>query len=197
MTPILGILASSISGSKAVTSSYDSIATVTLGSNASSATFSSIPSTYKHLQIRGTFIPTATDFSAVLRLNSDSAANYYAHTLYGNGASAVSDEVSAQGSYSNIRLLYSQDSTDSTTPGSFIIDILDYQNTNKYKVTRTLSGIDTNAVAQQFVFLTSGLWKSTNAVNTVTIHSATGGYGKTLGSNFATNSKFALYGIKG
>ena len=49
--PILGIIASSIQGSK--TTAYESIATQTVGAGGvASVTFSSIPSTYKHLQLR-------------------------------------------------------------------------------------------------------------------------------------------------
>jgi hypothetical protein len=51
--PILGIIASAITGNL-VTTSYESIETVTVGSGGSATvlTFSSIPATYTHLQIR-------------------------------------------------------------------------------------------------------------------------------------------------
>jgi hypothetical protein len=100
---------------------------------------------------------------------------------------------------SSSRILYTQDSTGSLEPASFILDILDYQNTNKYKTTRTLAGINTNGAyfGAARIALASGLWKSTNAVNTVTIYSAQGGYGSTLGSSFRANTSIALYGIKG
>jgi hypothetical protein len=52
MTPMLGIMASQISG-HLVTNSYESIQTVTVSTATPSITFSSIPATYKHLQIRG------------------------------------------------------------------------------------------------------------------------------------------------
>ena len=49
--PLLGILASSYP--QAPATNFDSIATVTVGAGGSSSiTFSSIPSTYTHLQIR-------------------------------------------------------------------------------------------------------------------------------------------------
>lgn len=194
MSPILGIWASAQQNA-ALANSYESIATVTLTSSASSATFSSIPSTYKHLQIRGNFIPTSTDFSAVFRLNSDAtASNYIAHTMSTGGY----DNSISQGP-SSLRILYTQDLNNSLYPASFIMDILDYQNTNKYKTTRTFAGVSANNIAfgSDRVQITSGLWTSTSAINTVTILSATGGYGNTIGSNFAANSKFALYGIKG
>jgi hypothetical protein len=50
--PILGIIASAITGNL-VTTSYESIETVTVGSGGSATvTFSSIPATYTHLQIK-------------------------------------------------------------------------------------------------------------------------------------------------
>ena len=49
--PILGIIASSQQGGISSTA-YESIATVTLGSAASTINFSSIPSRYQHLQLR-------------------------------------------------------------------------------------------------------------------------------------------------
>jgi hypothetical protein len=51
--PILGIIASAITGNL-VTTSYESIATVTVGGGgAATVAFTSIPATYTHLQIRG------------------------------------------------------------------------------------------------------------------------------------------------
>ena len=102
MTSILGIVASS----KLVASgSYESIATFTLGSS-TTVTFSSIPSTYKHLQIRylarSARTGAATDDLAI-RLNSDSGANYARHRLFGDGAS-----VTASGQTSQVEIAYNQ-----------------------------------------------------------------------------------------
>ena len=72
--------------------SYDSIATTTVGAGGTtSITFSSIPQTYTHLQLRmltiGNGSNTASGFMA---LNCDSTStNYYTHYLYGNGATAA------------------------------------------------------------------------------------------------------------
>ena len=69
-------------------SSYESVATVTVGAGGSSSiSFTSIPSTYKHLQLRISGLAGAAD--AYLYLNSDTTnSNYYMHSLYGNGSSA-------------------------------------------------------------------------------------------------------------
>jgi hypothetical protein len=65
------------------------------------------------------------------------------------------------------------------------MDILDYANTNKFKTTRTLEGYDANGSGN--VSLTSGLWQSTSAINSITI---------TAVGTFNQYSQFALYGVK-
>jgi hypothetical protein len=180
MTPILGILASQISG-KLNTSSFDSIATVTVGSGGSSTiSFSSIPSTYKHLQIRG-ISKMSSGASLYAQLNSDTGNNYARHYLNGNGATVGAG---ANASFSNF--FVGTTGTATSTFGANVIDILDYANTNKYTTSRSLSGADANGSG--YVQFFSGLWMNTAAVTTITI---------TGDSNFQEYSSFALYGIKG
>jgi len=85
--PILGIFASSISGSKAINNSYESIQSVSVGSGGTaSITFSSIPSTYTHLQVRGILQSARPTFSRdeyKIRINSDTGNNYAWHNIYG------------------------------------------------------------------------------------------------------------------
>ena len=86
--PILGIIAASFQ--EAVPNSYESIETVTVGSGGSATvSFTSIPATYTHLQIRG-IARTATNVSLGLQFNSDTGSNYSRHFLNGNGSSAAS-----------------------------------------------------------------------------------------------------------
>lgn len=164
----------------AATNSYESIATVNLSSAASSVTFSSIPTTYTHLQVRGIMAPSGASSSTNIQFNSDTTTtNYYYHRLQGDGATANA----ASGNL--YRIL---DGTGTTTYyQSFVIDILDYANTNKYKTTRALAGYDANGSGQ--INLTSNLWKNTAAITTITFTLDT--------PNINTNSSFALYGIKG
>ena len=77
MTPILGIMASAAMGSKQ--SSFESIATVTLSSGSTTIDITSIPSTYKHLQLRILAKTASTYFDYMYaRFNSDAGSNYYA-----------------------------------------------------------------------------------------------------------------------
>ena len=170
-------------GAPASTTSYESISTVTVGSGgASSVSFSSIPSTYKHLQVR--FI--ANDSAATdiyVRFNGDTGSNYWRHYLYGQGTAATAGADAA----ANDKVSIGFTSTSAGYFGGGVVDILDYQNTNKNKTTRSLCGYDANGSG--YVVLFSGLWSSTAAISSMNIFPTSG--------NFNQYSTFALYGIKG
>jgi hypothetical protein len=72
--------------------------------------------------------------------------------------------------------------------GTFIIDILDYANTSKYKTQRGLGGADLNGSG--YISFNSGNWRNTNAITSISLTPL-------YGSQFAQYSSFALYGIKG
>ena len=168
---------------------YESIATQTVGAGgASTVTFSSISSGYKHLQLRilaSAAYTTNPPFNWFVRFNSDTGSNYSRHRLQGEGSSASSYGV---GSQSYFELSYINGSA--TTMNAAILDILDYANTNKYKTAKALSGYDANGSG--FIVLNSGSWQSTSAITSITFTNNSGG-----GDNFAEYSSFALYGIKG
>lgn len=170
--------------------SYESIETVTVGSGGTTTvTFSSIPSTYTHLQLR--FIVRANNasnvFSAAMRYNSDSGANYTYHLMYGGGGGTPS-AFSATGQTVDYSPNVMGTNTSNTFVGN-IVDILDYKDTNKFKTIRTFGGGDINAAGGAVSFASS-LWQSTSAINSIAI--STNGYG-----NLLQYSHFALYGIKG
>ena len=186
--PILGIIASS--KLTAAPTSYESIATVSVGGGGSSSvTFSSIPATYTHLQIRGiarTDRSAAKQDAARIRFNSDTGSNYTLHYLLGDGTSATA------GASTSITSTFSDGFTcagvASSIFGVAVIDILDYKNTNKYKTMRSLSAWDDNGDGR--VWLESGVWMDTSAISTIT-------FTPNAGSNFVQYTQFALYGIKG
>lgn len=172
-----------------VTSSFESIATATGTGSSQTITFSSIPSAYKHLQIRGIGrLSAATDSAyARIRLNGDSGTNYSEHILYGNGTSVFSSGVvSNVGCYST---RYSGSTAPANVLGAVVIDIHDYTSTTKNKTIMSFGGVNGNLTTTDYwVTLSSGCWMNTSAVNSVTI------YG---GSNWTTQTTFSLYGIKG
>jgi hypothetical protein len=190
--PVLGIIASQISGHLlAPSGAYDTIATTTLGSSASSITFSSIPSTYTHLQIRGI---VRSDRAAnpqdifQVRFNSDTGTNYASHNLEGTGAAVSVDAFSSTSNpWSGI---CAGATAASNVFGAAVIDILDYTSTSKNKTLRSLTGIENNDSNGRLYF-SSSLWFATPAaITTVTLSPI-------YGSNFITYSSFALYGIRG
>ena len=182
-----GIFASAISGrlTPADAGSMVPLRSITLSSGQSTITFSNIPSTYKHLQVKGILQNLTTQPQMLMRFNSDSAGNYSRHQVEGNGSSVTSGSGTSQTSI--IHFINGIEST--TGAGSaFISDILDYANTNKAKTVRTIAGTEKNGSGQ--VFLISGAWYKSplEAINTITLTTNT--------SNFAAGSSFALYGIK-
>jgi len=184
-----GIYASQITG-HLVTSSYDSIATVNVGSGgASSVSFTSIPSTYKHLQIRliGKSDRSTNALSSIgLQFNSDgTGTNYDIHEMYGTGSAAAS----AYGANSNAYDRISGNTGATNIFGAMIFDILDYTNTNKYKTVRMLGGVDFNGSGE--VDFMSGLWLNTSAITRIDFLPS---YQST---QFQQYSSFALYGIRG
>ncbi len=112
---ILGIIASS-GGAAASTSSYESIASATGTGSSGVITFSSIPATYKHLQIRGIAKDTYAgtfELPTRVRFNSDTGNNYTQHNLQGNGASATA-QGEATGTNAFFKFRGSNLSTDAT-----------------------------------------------------------------------------------
>lgn len=160
---------------------YESIATVSITSGTQQdITFSSIPSTYKHLQLRGVVFTNGATNPA-WQVNGDTTgANYSGHHLWGTGSAAVSNNQSGT--------VYWNYNPDSTYPSCFVMDFLDYANTNKYKTMRTQAGVDTNGGTVETA-LWSGSWLQTTAINSITL--------KGLGAYFRDGTHIALYGIKG
>ena len=186
MSPILtGVIASGISGNLS-TNSYESIATATLSSTTNTITFSSIPSTYKHLQLRGINLSSGQDNNIMLRFNTDSGNNYSEHAIYSAGTSF--------GTYNTVPSSYAVAgyTADSTNPYPTVCDILDYSSTNKNKTVRALGGGDRNG-SLSYVTFHSSAWYNTNAINRIDIvHGNIAG-----GKVFNAYTTFALYGMKG
>jgi hypothetical protein len=161
---------------------YTPIASITLGANATTVTFTSIPSTYTDL----VFVINAkndTTTNSEIRFNSDSGSNYSATALYGNGSSAASTRETSTAQASIDWNAY-------ITTGDFaysnVINIMNYSNTTTYKTFLARANSAANGVD-----LIAGLWRSTAAINSLTILTTTGT------RNFASGSTFNLYGILG
>lgn len=165
-----------------MTVTYEKMATTTLGSSQATVTFSSISSAYTDLVI---VLNTLTSVDIVytrIKFNSDSAANYSSTYLEGSGSVANSN------SYSNnnyIQFSY-WNAGAGANPETTILNIMNYSNstTNKTALLR-YNGVGGGASG---VTSTVGLWRNTNAINTIEF---------SLGSGtFDSGSIFTLYGIK-
>jgi hypothetical protein len=182
-------------GALLASSSFESIQTVNPTGGAATVSFTSIPSTYKHLQIRGIMhddyaIDRApnTGFDMGVQFNGDdNGSNYARHHLYGNGNTAV-----GAGSASSLITLPGTNQVANVNFMSvMIIDIHDYSVTTKNKTLRAFNGADANAsgTTNRVVALNSGLWMNTAAITQITLVA--------YGTGFVAPTQFALYGIKG
>lgn len=170
----------------ALPSDFEHIETQTVGSTSvASVTFSSIPSGYKHLQVRSiSRLSSGGVATMYVRFNSDSGNNYRQHYIYGDGA------IVASGTSSTSFSLAGTSNGSTSTSNSFgasVIDILDYRDTSKYTTLRSISGADSNGSG--FFQFFSSLWLSTAAITSLT-------FVNSGAPNFVQHSTFSLYGIK-
>lgn len=188
LNSIVGLL-----GDSGVANSYESIATVSVGAGGQTTiSFTSIPSTYKHLQVRGilkTDRATYGNDGLYVKVNSNSS-NYAQHYILGDGSAA-----SASGGGGNTQILIGWAGTNAgNSSAANVIDILDYADTNKYKTFRNLSGVDLNGTVAGYgglVALHSGMYYGgTSAITQLDFTSSNA-------ATFQQYSHLALYGIKG
>lgn len=159
---------------------YEPIATTTLGSAQGTVSFSSISGSFTDLILVCNIAQSSGANSLRYRFNDDSGSNYSATHLYGNGSTASSGrESSATSAYIN--------TTGTTTQEAvFILHVMNYSNTTTNK---TAIGRGNNASVGTDA--TVGLWRDTSAINKISV--AMGGSFPT--NNFASGSTFTLYGI--
>ena len=193
--PVLGIVASSISGHLS-SPSFESIASANGTGASNTITFSSIPSTYKSLQIRifGKDASTSAQVPATAAITFNGAgATYSVHYMY--GASTGGLIANGTGNFAEMQIPYAFPTSRTIAPsqvniyGALIVDIIDYASTSKNKTIRTISGVDGNQAYLGYVAqISSGAWYDTAAVSSISI--------KTNISVFTTGTTMALYGVK-
>lgn len=166
---------------------YEAIASTSISTATSTVTFSSIPGTYEHLQLR--CYARSTDSGQYThircRFNSSTSSIYDDHYLYGNGSGVVGDS----GTNQTFHYLFRIPGAGATSNcfGVYVIDLVDYASTNKNKVTRLLSGWNQNTSVGEAWF-TSHSWRSTSAITSIELVSGSG--------DFAVGSVFSLYGLR-
>lgn len=179
----LGLLSQ---GGGAAAGAFEQIQTISGTGSSGVIDFTSIPSTYKNLQIRFTAKNSASNQGILLTLNNVTTANYTRHYLRGD---SINTGAGVAFSANNINLLDAM--ATSTTANVFsmgIIDLQDYAVATKNKTVTARYGL-VEAYSTSRVYLASGFLNATTAISRVTL--------TTSGGNFATGSRFTLYGIKG
>ena len=161
-------------------STYEPIATTTLGSTTNTITFSSIPSTYTDLRISFVGLASANYIRTRLRFNGDTGNNYSYTFLAGTGSSATTSSSSG--------IPYIAADTEgiiTAQPSFYSFDIFSYAGSTK-KTCLIAYSEDKNGSGQVGRFV--GLWNSTSAINSVTIFYSA--------STFAVGTTATIYGIK-
>jgi hypothetical protein len=147
------------------------LATITLGSAASSVTFGSIPATYRDLRLIANFGTTATGVVTIIYPNSDTG-NASAVYMLGTGSATAS------GTTANIEF----GNTGSSAKSLTTMDVMDYSATDKHKTFLVRAGD-----AGSFTIAYANRWASTAAITSLQIYAP--------GSTLTAGSTFALYGI--
>jgi hypothetical protein len=162
---------------------YEPIATQTLGSTASSVTFSSISGAYTDLVL--VISPASSAQKDVdIRLNGDTSGNYSHTVLTGDGTTVASNRTT---NTSSAYITYYAATTTTLGNSVFIVNFMNYSNTTTYK---TMLARSNNASTG--VDAAVALWRNTAAITSIQV-----GPNLQQGTNtWSTGSTFTLYGIK-
>lgn len=167
---------------------YELIASNTLTSSATSVSFSSIPSTYMDLSLRGfARSDQSGSISEVvnLRFNGNTSSVYTYNFMFANNTT-----LSGGGSsdpYSRILQYITGASATSDSYGSFEIYIPSY--TNSFNKQFSGYGTAETMSASTRVAITASLFSDTSVISSIQLFPLTG-------PNFVSGSSFYLYGIK-
>jgi hypothetical protein len=160
-------------------STYTPIATNTLGSAASSVTFSSIPGTYTDLILISTAGVTSGALNFAVRLNSDSGTNYSRTVLSGTGSVASTDRNTGL----TYTILNDYGYLDTTLNTNIIGHFMNYSNATTFKTVLSRTNNAANGTSACV-----NLWRNTAAITSLVI--------LPTGSTFLAGSTFTLYGVK-
>lgn len=165
-------------------STYEPIATTTLGSTASSVTFSSIPSTYTDLVLVVNAGETSNS-PVYLRVNGLTTSIYSNTWVRGNGSAASSSRYTTTdlgGAGFNLDNFSAQPPFPTDFSGIGIYNIMNYSNTTTNKIVLLRHGSSNWTIANV------GLIQTTAAITSVNIYP--------FNTTWTVGSTFTLYGIK-
>jgi hypothetical protein len=159
-------------------STYEPIASQTLGSAAASVTFSSIPQGYTDLVLSLWVKSPVTNGDMAMQFNFDTGSNYSNTQLYGDGSGAYSNRGTNQ-TYARVG------NNSQTNEGLTVVHIQNYSNSITFKTILSRSGSAQSGGVVAFV----NLWRNTNPITSLVITPGAGG-------NWGAGSTFSIYGIQ-
>jgi len=161
------------------TPTYTPLATVTLGSSASSVTFNSIPATYRDLIVVVNGTPSGAG-GVNYRANGDTGSNYSYVSMRNNGSSPSSEA-------GTLTVFLGQNS--SSTSGTRLMNvfqIMDYSATDKHKTGLARASYNQSSNSADVTEANAVRWANTAAINSLTVLSAV---------NLNIGTTFSLYGV--
>jgi hypothetical protein len=172
---------------------FYALASTTLSSTTTSVTFSGIPTGYRYLQVRtSTRASTgAGDGSLYITFNGDTGSNYSYHRMYGYGGGSSTGSGDTTSSTTAAFAGHSMGASPLTSSFPMaVINITDYDQSDKYKPVRTFAGSNMNTSSGSYgaVWLASSMYMKLGAISSLTI--------TTSQTSFVANSVFSLYGVR-
>jgi len=166
-------------------STYTLISSNVLSASAASVTFSSIPSTYTDLVLRGNARGDQATLSSYTRIRFNGSTTTYSKTIIDGGLGSISS--SSQSSANSIENANGMPASTATasTFGSLELYIPNYTTAINHPISQ-FSVTEGNASA--YVNAIAGLWSTASAITQIDILTNGGG-------NFVSGSSFYLYGI--
>ena len=157
-------------------STYEPIASTTLGTAGADITLTSIPGTYTDLVLVLSGTLTANDKAIRCQLNADTGSNYSHTNVLGFSGGAVSQRNSSA-AFWNISNNFV------TSQSTLVAHFMSYADTNVYKTV-----LSAEAAGASVVTRVVGLWRSTAAITSIKVYPST--------NSFAAGTTASLYGIK-
>jgi len=162
---------------------YELISTQLVATAVASVTFSSIPQTYKHLELRWvarTTYPDSFDSSSIImQINGITSGVYANHNLFATGTT-----VNSEGSAFTTTCNLGDTTTNFATANAFgsgVVDFLDYANASKNTTLTSFYGY--NAQSSRRVGLRSSLYNQTTAVTSLTLREGSEANNLAVGSH--------------
>jgi hypothetical protein len=177
-------------GSFIETGSFESIASFN-GTGQSTITFSSIPTTFQHLQVRMiTRVDSSSTTDILMRFNGNSSSVYNEGHLRGQSSSGTPAAYNVADSTYFTALQSTGTGSTANLFGVAIIDIFNYNRNNAHKAIRSVYGNCHPTTSNGQVRFHGGLFASQTPITSIVFTDSNAG-------NFLTGSKISLYGIKG